>query len=134
MASTPDIFGLTGLPEIVERHRVLNFVVRRRRVVAIADTVRVIITERHRQADAFVDPFVADDPFWIPAFAHRLHVLEQAFADHGDTAIASAQMLFTAVGDDALADPGHEILIHGMTRYPVSRAQVFDRTVPVRNT
>src|SRR5207253_10923771 len=56
-----------------------------------------------------------------------------ATADHHDAAVARAQIFLAAIGDAALPDPGHEILVHDMAGDPASGPWVHDRPLPGRD-
>src|SRR6185437_10324710 len=78
-----------------------------------------------------VDLGVANDRLRVAALGDGLDVLEEAVADHGDAAVAAREMLLAAVGDDALPDPGGEVLIHHAAGQPFAGLLVGHRPDPV---
>src|SRR5262249_61670561 len=84
------------------------------------------------QLDAAGGGWVAQHTERIVARRDLLHLREETLAHHGDADIARAQMLFAAVGDGTLPDPGNNVLVDDMAVDPAS-AGILDRADPGRD-
>src|SRR6266581_400997 len=125
----PDFFGLSVVPpEVLEQlapERVLA-ILRQRHALGVELPADI------GQLDAPVEPGVADQAFGVLAVGDRIQVAEQLLAQHGDPAVARAEVLLRSIGDAPLADPGDDILVDDVAGDPAP-GPIPDRRRPRRD-
>src|SRR5947209_11220154 len=73
-----------------------------------------------RQRNILRDRRIPDNAFRILAAPYGLDFAEEAIAYHRNADVAAAEDFLGAIGNSALTDPGDEVLVHDMRRYPAS--------------
>src|ERR687892_989948 len=110
------------------------------RLAGVEDHRAGAVGRPHRRAPALADGWqrqpvvlrrIADDGLGITAAGDDVGLLQHTPAQQDDAPITLAEVLLRAVGNGALADPGHEVLVHDVAGDPASRGGLADRPVPV---
>src|SRR4029077_5637718 len=122
----PDFLGLAVVPpEVLEQ--------------LAPERVSSILLERHAlgvelpsdvgKLDSLVRPGVADQALRVLARGEGGQILEELFAQERNPAVARAEVLFRAVGDRSLADPGDDVLVDDVAGDPAP-SPILDRRSP----
>src|SRR5262249_45744038 len=96
-------------------------------------TVDEAIAVDDGQPDTAVRLGVADDGLWLSAAEDDLSLLEHLPPHHDHPAVALTEVLLRAIGHGALADPGHEVLVHDVGGDPPAGEGIHNRTDPIGN-